>query len=89
MKAALKDQAAAVCPTADRFPFEPLVRAAQADGIAALARALGVTPRTVHRWANAGVPAHAADRAAIAIGSHPACLWPRQWSDAIPEERHA
>ena len=79
----------AVGSMTERFPLEPLARAARADSVVALARAVGVSPRTVHRWAIAGIPTLAADRAAIAVGSHPANIWPRQWNQAIPEESHA
>jgi hypothetical protein len=60
----------------DRFPFRPLAIEAQAPTIDTLATRIGVSRRTVHRWAADGVPAHQADRAAIAIGSHPVCIWP-------------
>jgi len=59
-----------------RFPLTPLVAAAGSDSIADLARAVGVTTRTVSRWRASGLTVHAADRAAIAIGTHPAMVWP-------------
>ncbi len=61
---------------AARLPFGPLAIEAHAATIDTLARRIGVSRRTVHRWAAHGVPTHQADRAAIAIGSHPVCIWP-------------
>lgn len=37
--------------------------------------ALGITLRTMDRWKANGVPDTSADRAALAIGSHPAIIW--------------
>ncbi len=71
---------------ADRFPLQPLMSAARVDSTVSLARAVGVSARTVHRWALTGLSTTAADRAAIAIGSHPASLWPRQWNENVAEE---
>ncbi len=65
-----------------RFPFEPLATIAQPTTIETLASRLGVSPRTIHRWASEGIPATQADRAAIALGSHPAYLWPEYWNPA-------
>ena len=62
-----------------RFPFEPLATRASAPTVETLANWIGVSRRTVHRWAIEGVPAEQADRAAIAVGSHPAYLWPDHW----------
>ncbi len=66
-------------PPSPRLPFEPLAVEAQASTIETLAQRIGVSRRTVHRWVIDGIPADQADRAAIAIGSHPACLWPDRW----------
>ncbi len=66
-------------PLAARLPFEPLTAQAQAPTIDTLATQIGVSRRTVHRWINQGIPANQADRAAIAVGTHPACLWPEHW----------
>lgn len=66
-------------PPAARLPFEPLTAEAQAPTIGTLATRIGVSRRTVHRWINQGIPADQADRAAIAVGTHPACLWPEHW----------
>ncbi len=66
-------------PASPRLPFAPLAAEARATTIETLAYQLGVSRRTVHRWIIQGIPADQADRAAIAIGTHPACLWPDQW----------
>jgi hypothetical protein len=53
----------------DRFPYEALIAVAGDPDVSALARRLGVTRRTVHRWAHDGlVPAKHADRIAIRLG---------------------
>ncbi len=62
-----------------RLPFEPLAREVGAPTVAILAMRVGVTARTIYRWANAGVPEAVADRAAVAVGPHPAYIWPEQW----------
>lgn len=36
---------------------------------------VGVSARTVIRWSQTGIPMWAADRAAIAVGSHPVLVW--------------
>lgn len=57
------------------LPAAPLL--AEFGGNAcATARAVGVTVRAVERWKSGGLSALQADRAAIAIGIHPANLWP-------------
>lgn len=66
-------------PASTRLPFRPLAVEAQAATIETLAQQIGVSRRTVHRWIIHGIPADQADRAAIAIGTHPACLWPDHW----------
>lgn len=64
-----------------RFPFDPLAEAAGNPSPAVLARQLGLHRRTVHRWRAAGcVPDRQADRAAVALGHHPAEIWPIEWS---------
>lgn len=67
----------------ERFPLHPLATAAGADGVGDLARAVGVSSRTIHRWARNDIPFYAADRAAIALGSHPLIVWPDQWQHAL------
>lgn len=71
---------------ANNFPFEPLARAQGIDptdiqdgDIQALAEATGFTSRSVYRWANVGLMRSVADRAAVAIGSHPGSIWPERW----------
>lgn len=61
------------------YPFDDLFVHANATSILGLARTLGKSPRTLHRWKLGGIPQWAADEAAIAIGSHPACIWTQQW----------
>ena len=59
-----------------RFPLEPLKQAAGAANNCHLARMLGVHRGIVQRWAREGIVRHAADRSAIAVGLHPANIWP-------------
>ena len=66
-------------PAAPRLPFAPLEVVAGAPTIGVLAGWIGVTSRTIHRWANDGIPSQSADEVAIAIGSHPSYVWPDQW----------
>lgn len=66
-------------PPSTRLPFEPISTEARADTIDNLAAHLGVSRRTIHRWINTGIPVEQADRTAIALGTHPACLWPDIW----------
>lgn len=49
----------------------------QLDDTAGLARRLGVTRRQVQRWRRTGwrMTTAAADRAALRLGLHPACVW--------------
>lgn len=65
----------------DRWPVGPLAEAAGvpvgADGWAAnLARRVGVDRRNVHRWVHDGLGYVRADEAAVALGLHPALIWP-------------
>lgn len=66
-------------PASPRLPFEPVNTEAGGVTIDTIARTIGVSRRTIHRWINEGVPAEQADRTAIALGTHPACLWPNHW----------
>ena len=63
-----------------RLEFEPLAGEAPTSNVGQLAEMIGVTRRTIHRWARDGVPASKADHAAIAVGSHPAYVWADQWA---------
>lgn len=65
----------------DRFPYPALAAITGNPSPAVLARQLGVTRRTVHRWAQVGlVPPKHADRIAVRLGHHPAEIWPTEWS---------
>jgi hypothetical protein len=61
--------------TAMRWPFAPLLDAAGRPSVDALAGWLGVSPRTIWRWHHRGLTDRQADRAAIALGQHPANIW--------------
>lgn len=62
---------------AESFPFAALLDAAGGISVNGLAREIGLPRRTVHRWHQAGaVPPASADRAAVALGHHPAEIWP-------------
>jgi FixJ family two-component response regulator len=65
--------------TAVRYEFDVLERAAGGGSARELAEQFGVTSRTIFRWRANGIPDLQADRAAIAIGEHPAILWPTDW----------
>lgn len=67
-----------------RFPLHDLLIAAGRPNHCALARRVGVSRRTVCRWQQAGLAIHTADAAAIAIGTHPAIVWPAQWAALEP-----
>jgi hypothetical protein len=57
------------------------------EGNTALAAVLNVADRSVRKWRHAGgFSPLQADRYAIAIGSHPAKIWPDWWDDAPGEE---
>jgi transposase len=62
-----------------RFDFAPLERAAGGGSGRELAERFGVTDRTIWRWKRHGVPDAQADNAAVAIGEHPALVWPTEW----------
>lgn len=68
----------------ERFPLDPLMQvlAARFDGeatVAEMARCVGVTQRTVSRWRQRGLTCESADAAAVALGFHPALVWPEWW----------
>ncbi len=73
-------------PASPRLPFAPLASEARSSTIETLAHQIGVSRRTVHRWIIHGIPADQADRAAIALGTHPAYLWPDRWIDYATSE---
>ncbi len=56
----------------DRLTFDALGCRSMSD----LAREVGVSLRTLHRWKRDGVPRLAADRVAVSLGFHPASIWP-------------
>lgn len=70
-----------------RLPLGPLLHYAQPwgpaqhehRGHAELAQLIGVSRRTVTRWAAEGVPIVSADRAAMALGLHPTEVWGRMF----------
>jgi hypothetical protein len=65
-----------------RFDLGALMYDAGAPSYRKLADALGLPHRTVQRWAQeGGVPMRSAEDAALALGVHPASLWP-EWYTA-------
>lgn len=52
----------------------------------ALAEACGVTRRTVSRWRHRGLTWDKADKAACALGLHPASVWGGDWWAVVPWE---
>lgn len=68
---------ALVAPSAHRGPQEPL------NGpVALLADRIGVTRRTVNRWARSGLDPWRADEVAVAAGWHPWEVWGDAWHHA-------
>ena len=63
----------------NRFSFDDYLRAAGTSSISQLSARTGICRRTLHRWAHDGIPPMSADRAAIALGLHPASVWPCDW----------
>jgi transcriptional regulator with XRE-family HTH domain len=62
-----------------RLPLGPVRARSGSITQRELATAAGVALRTVSRWwARGSVPAWAADELAVAVGEHPALLWP-EW----------
>jgi transposase len=64
-----------------RYPFEQLIEIGDDDNIRDIARRLGVSMKSVHRYKKHGVPSQSADRLAIHIGSHPALVWPNYYQE--------
>ncbi|NNF70332.1 MAG: helix-turn-helix domain-containing protein [Acidimicrobiia bacterium] len=58
-----------------RWPLAPLLASAGNPPVAQLARQVGVATRTVWRWQLRGLTDTQADRAAVALGLHPANIW--------------
>lgn len=83
------------------FALEPLARAAgislglvgargfdgEPAGLVALAERLGTTPRWLRSLRTAGLTWDLADRYSVALGYHPAELWPDWWREAEADER--
>lgn len=70
-----------------RWPWGDLEHALRAAGYPsarAAAKALGVNIRQVHRWINEGLSDPMADRCAITLGTHPACIW-THWHTGSPD----
>jgi hypothetical protein len=61
------------------FPLEPLLVAARGETIAGLARQLGVSRRSVHRWKLHGIQPCVAMWAADEIDIPPSIIWPIEW----------
>lgn len=76
--------------TQPRLPYAPFARyvdlnCPQANGRQLserqMARFCDTPPSSIDKWRAAGeIPLYAADRAAIAMGTHPAMIWP-EWFD--------
>jgi hypothetical protein len=64
-----------------RWPLGPLLDAAGHPTANDLAAWIGVSARTVWRWHHQGLTDTQADRAAIALGWHPANVW-TDWHQA-------
>ena len=58
-------------------------------GYDALAAALGVSRSMARRMCSFGLTERQADHAAIALGTHPALLWPSWWTDSSSGEEQA
>ena len=72
------------------YPATPLLETAarilggeEAPTYTDIAAIIGVADRTISRWAaGQDIPEAAADRAAIALGTHPCLIWPEWWANA-------
>lgn len=69
-----------------RISIEPLVE--RYGNGSALARALGCDHTQVSRWRSQGLPLDSADRVAVALGLHPAEVWP-DWYRLTQEQAQA
>lgn len=65
-----------------RWPLEPVLELTGHPPALVLAARVGVSARTVHRWRHNGLTDQQADHAAIALGRHPATIWP-DWHAAV------
>jgi hypothetical protein len=70
-------------PSAQRFALEEVLGARSQSE---LARLVGVSVSAVQAWSERGLDEYRADQVAVALGRHPAEVWP-QWSSAC-EVRH-
>ncbi len=66
---------------ANNLPFDALVWAGDFGDMTVedIAAAVGFAPRSVQRWKHMGLTRANADKAAVAIGAHPASVWPGRW----------
>jgi hypothetical protein len=66
---------------ANNLPFDALVWAGGFADMTTeeIAAAVGFAPRAVYRWKRSGLTPANADKAAVAIGTHPASVWPGRW----------
>lgn len=76
------------------LPVGPLAAVIEAEfgpaGVwSMLARRVGVSLKTVHRWKASGLPLWSADAAAVALGRHPAAVWGSDWWQVpdLPSDR--
>lgn len=63
-----------------RWPLEPLLAVTNLPNVRALERAAGLTSGAGRRWEHRGLTDETADRVAVALGRHPAEVWP-DWAD--------
>lgn len=75
----------------NRYSFEPIdalfpgSHDLTSDGKPTLANTIGVATNYISRWRRDGLDTLQADRVAIALGYHPANLWPSWFDDAAAE----
>ena len=62
-----------------RFPIAELESCLRATSAREMAGLLKVSSRTVVRYRRRGLSVVQADRAAVAVGFHPAEVWPNWW----------
>ena len=65
--------------TPRRFPLAPLLVADKVDTYGELGDLLGITRRSVQRYADEGISLYGADRLACRLGMHPCLVWPEWW----------
>ena len=85
------NEGSTTCPGPDlravRYPEAAGIPTGSDGWASNLARRVGVDRRNVHRWVHDGLSYIRADEAAVALGLHPALVWPG-WSPTLHGGAH-